>query len=1704
MKTPTSFITKLYATTQALIAAAMTLLLAISSFAGVNQFSIGLNLGSDGGNSPGTGSLNPTDVAGLPAVAQANWNNLPSAAQTAGGAAGLTDNNGNVTTAGVTWVSGLPSWSSTGNNAFVSTNDHTLMQGYLDNGGTATVTITNIPGQLTTSGYDVYVYALYDTANRGGTYSIVDGLNTSTVLKAPQPFNADSNPTNYVQCPGANTNQSGNYLVFHGLTNANIQLVAVANHGGLFRAIIGAVQLVAAPSPGESGPATGLSVTTNGQTGQLVLSWTPGSGSSGSLVVLRQGIQETAEPVDGVVYNANSMFGTGDNLGDDETGNGNYAVYSDSGSTVTVSNLIPNLTYYAAVYSYNGSGASINYTLASPPTGSATATGTATNILLAVPATVIGSSARNFQVLAQYPNGTTFNVAPLATVTSSNAAIVSILAPGRLAAITNGTVGLTAVYSGLTNVQLVSVVGMSMTYQWSFNEPAANLTVTDSVAQAVGYVTNSPFSGPDGSGRLVLDGAGGFVVLPPNLISTYGGLTIETWATESAVTTWERLWDFGANPTFNMFMTANAGGGFFRTAFTVNGGGAEQRADTPFLPDTATRHHYVFTLSGATRTGKVFLDGVQVGVNTNFTLTPEDIGPTPNTWIGKSQYVPPLVPPPGDPYFAGSYDEFRIYNGPLSAMQVALDAATGPDTITNNPGALTSISIFGNSPIPQFGIEQLSVTGLFANVSSPVNITTVEGIRYFTSDPNVGIVSPLGVFTATGPGTVQIRTTLLGSGLTNSVFITVNQIPPGMTHRWPFNTDLNDLLGAVPAVPHGTVALDGLGNVVLDGQGAANTTSGSYIELPANLLLGYSSIALEAWYTDACGDGTGINRNWARIWDFGSGPGNNLFLTPFVGGEVDTMRLALNTNNVGEWTLNCVRPLTNVEHHVVFVLDSTNRVATLYVDGRLVSYNRNYLTRPRDLGPNPNDWLGRSQYGDPLFVGSIDEFRIYNGIIDPLQIGIDFVTGPNNLVTNPGSLLSVSVALTTNMVAGYPQNAQALATFASVSSVPATTLATNWTSSDPTVARVNQNGLITAIGAGTASISATYQGVTGNASVIVAPPPPPPILSHRYSFDTGDATDTGVVGGGNGTVNGAPTFANGMLTIADVNSYISLPGHLFDTNLEVTLETWCVVAANSGSGSRMCDFGTSVGGLSVFAIAPSANGNNFVSFRTSPNGAIGVPAMNSWGRGAFGTTNHYAFVVSDLKRRVDIYFNGVLKDSFPYDNTQPGTLQSGNLQYRYMLSYLTNNMTEGWFGKNVGGATGAGWFGSIDEFRIWNGPLDKVQVQVSYLKGPENPSIDPGALQSLSVAMSDTTMVLGAIQRPNVSGTFANVGQALDLTALPAVVFTSSDSTKVAVVNGGDTKLQAVGVGSASIVASYGGKSVTNTVTVITPQTVVAHRYSFRGNMNDTFGHANGRLFGAATISGGKLVLNGTLHPPCYAQLPSDLISGYSALTLEAFYAVPAGSSGSQQRLWDFGDHVIASGNITGTAYFYEAAGRGAAGLPGNSPGGGEATAIAPNTNQSQFTTNVICVAATVDSPNHILTLYTNGTLAMTVTNVVIDLGLVTDNFSFLGRSQWADPHLNGSIDDFRVYNGVLTPAQIAASYAAGPDPDTLRTTIAGPNQVTIYWPATLVTAAYSLQSSSSLTSGIWSNVGGVSQVGGNYQVTVNSGGAPVFFRLIK
>jgi hypothetical protein len=72
-------------------------------------------------------------------------------------------------------------------------------------------------------------------------------------------------------------------------------------------------------------------------------------------------------------------------------------------------------------------------------------------------------------------------------------------------------------------------------------------------------------------------------------------------------------------------------------------------------------------------------------------------------------------------------------------------------------------------------------------------------------------------------------------------------------------------------------------------------------------------------------------------------------------------------------------------------------------------------------------------------------------------------------------------------------------------------------------------------------------------------------------------------------------------------------------------------------------------------------------------------------------------------------------------------------------------------------------------------------------------------------------------------------------------------------------------------------------------------------------------------------------------------------------------------------------------------------------------------------------VAVTIDSANMVHTLYLDGKVVGQTSDARLlpsDLGQTTQNW--IGRSQWAaDPYFTGSIDEFRMYNRVLSDAEI-------------------------------------------------------------------------------
>src|SRR5262249_4000387 len=149
----------------------------------------------------------------------------------------------------------------------------------------------------------------------------------------------------------------------------------------------------------------------------------------------------------------------------------------------------------------------------------------------------------------------------------------------------------------------------------------------------------------------------------------------------------------------------------------------------------------------------------------------------------------------------------------------------------------------------------------------------------------------------------------------------------------------------------------------------------------------------------------------------------------------------------------------------------------LYVNGALVGINTNMTIVPADIGPTFNDWLGRSQYNDPMFNGSIDEFRVWNGSLTPLQVAINAAAGPDLVgPVDPGALQAVHLVVSSNLVKHGQSPATVYADFSSISNVNVSTLGAVFTSSDTNVVVIDPNGVMHGIATGTVTISSTYNG----------------------------------------------------------------------------------------------------------------------------------------------------------------------------------------------------------------------------------------------------------------------------------------------------------------------------------------------------------------------------------------------------------------------------------------------------------------------------------------------------------------------------------------------------------------------------------------------------------------------------------------------------
>jgi len=184
-----------------------------------------------------------------------------------------------------------------------------------------------------------------------------------------------------------------------------------------------------------------------------------------------------------------------------------------------------------------------------------------------------------------------------------------------------------------------------------------------------------------------------------------------------------------------------------------------------------------------------------------------------------------------------------------------------------------------------------------------------------------------------------------------------------------------------------------------------------------------------------------------------------------------------------------------------------------------------------------------------------------------------------------------------------------------------------------------------------------------------------------------------------------------------------------------------------------------------------------------------------------------------------------------------------------------------------------------------------------------------------------------------------------------------------------------------------------------------------------------------------------------YVNLPGGLVSGSSAVTIEFWAAF--GVNGSWARVFDFG-------NISGSSglkYLFFTPHTPTSTHRLEISSGGTTNFDAAGLLDSR----TVYVACIVDPTNGYSAFYTNGILERAVTNTWPALNGVNTNWSFIGRSLFsADAWLNATIDEFRIYDGRLTPEEIAADYKFGPDALALPVALVQSNAASLAfsWPS--------------------------------------------------
>ena len=158
--------------------------------------------------------------------------------------------------------------------------------------------------------------------------------------------------------------------------------------------------------------------------------------------------------------------------------------------------------------------------------------------------------------------------------------------------------------------------------------------------------------------------------------------------------------------------------------------------------------------------------------------------------------------------------------------------------------------------------------------------------------------------------------------------------------------------------------------IVLDGEN-------DYVELPEGILAGLTNFSITAWvYIDAPAP-------WSRLFDFGNNTETYMYLSP-ISGDGGNMRFSIKRGG-DSTTINGTKPVpVGAWAHIAVV--GKDGSGTLYLNGEAVGHSSRLTLTPGALGNTSRNYIGKSQFPDPLFKAKVDDFRVYANALSPGQL----------------------------------------------------------------------------------------------------------------------------------------------------------------------------------------------------------------------------------------------------------------------------------------------------------------------------------------------------------------------------------------------------------------------------------------------------------------------------------------------------------------------------------------------------------------------------------------------------------------------------------------------------------------------------------------------------------------------------------------------